>query len=105
MNQARTGRHYYDPSDFDEPRGMRPWLVVTLVAMACFSHVGAIAFGRHLAQVECAQQKAALAAAPRRVVVQQANALTQWSCSAAERREYTEACKRRLIGERIKPQP
>lgn len=89
--------HRYHSQDFVEPhrvRGMVTVLAIILLALV-FDYVClviGISIGREQERVDQARRKAASITDS----VKPAYGLRAYSCSAAERREYLEACRQRL---------
>lgn len=90
MNQARSGPYYAE--DFEAKRPI-PWMALLAVFVIAAVLVGAAAFYGDRKGFE--RGYAAGKAMPRPATPAPAAALTQWSCSAQERREYLGVCAAR----------
>lgn len=99
MNQARSGRYY--PDDF-EPKAPIPWM--TIFALAVFTGIlcAASAYIGHNNGFERGRAYQASLAKPACSTLAPATALTQWSCSAQERKEYLGVCLHRMKRAEVK---
>jgi hypothetical protein len=99
MSRPRT----WFVSDFERParRIARAWLLPVLVVMVTVSHVAALAAGAWIQRDQDQRLARHEAAKPKRAEPAPATALTQWSCSRQEFREYQHACAQRKRSELI----
>jgi hypothetical protein len=96
MNQSTSGGRYFSPDDFEDHRPI-PWMALlaglvasTILCSAAFFYGDARGFVRGKVW-QAAQPQPTHAAPP--------SALTQWQCTAQERKEYINTCANRLYQE------
>jgi hypothetical protein len=96
MSQARSGSYLYPR--VPRVRKALPWAwLLGAFFLACVAtHALAFTIGHVFGYEKGALQ-------PPRIVTRTVTPLTQWECSAHERREYIEACKRRAQSALIAP--
>lgn len=90
MRQARSGTYLYPVPRVPRPRRFIAWplVVLALVIAAAVTHAMAFAMGRAFGQGESELREP-------KVVTKYVT--PQWSCNAAERRQYVEACRVRAL--------
>lgn len=91
MNQARSGR--YHAEDFEAKRPI-PWMALLALVLAVATMCLASAFYGY--RNGYAQGRTFQASLPKPTTPAPVAALTQWQCTAQERKEYVGVCAARL---------